>query len=125
MRKFQRESLILTATVIFFDLVRIFFNIRCGCTNIFDYLWLLLLILIFVVNIFYKEDQDFYSIISIVLTFSPIVFLLTHIIMTTTNGERLSDSAIFMIFESVLLFINTIYFIVSFRKQKIKEIDNN
>ena len=127
-RIFYKESFIALATILFFDFLRLFYVINLGISNIFDYLWIILLILIVFFNYISNKNLKYVSILTIVSGFLPLLFVILNTIQIGSTGQIFDFNYFFMLFETLLITgINILYLyeIIKFNKNNNKDsIDN-
>ena len=123
-----KESFIALATILFFDFLRLFYVINLGISNIFDYLWIILLILIVFFNYISNKNLKYVSILTIVSGFLPLLFAILNTIQIGSTGQIFDFNYFFMLFETLLITgINILYLyeIIKFNKNNNKDsIDN-
>ena len=127
-RIYYKESFIALATILFFDFLRLFYVINLGISNIFDYLWIILLILIVFFNYISNKNLKYVSILTIVSGFLPLLFVILNTIQIGSTGQIFDFNYFFMLFETLLITgINILYLyeIIKFNKNNNKDsIDN-
>ena len=122
-RKYYRETILAIGIIIFFDCVRLFYTITIGEYNLFDFLWLVLLIFILFFNIkAYKVDNKIHQIISSILGIIPLFFIFIGLIQIISTGLVLEFNFVFMIFEAILILVtNCINFYEFYKYLKTKD----
>ena len=127
-RIYYKESFIALVTILFFDFLRLFYVINLGISNIFDYLWIILLILIVFFNYISNKNLKYVSILTIVSGFLPLLFIILNTIQIGSTGQIFDFNYFFMLFETLLITgINILYLyeIIKFNKNNNKDsIDN-
>ena len=127
-RIYYKESVVALATILFFDFLRLFYVINLGISNIFDYLWIILLILIVFFNYISNKNLRYVSILTIVSGFLPLLFVILNTIQIGSTGQIFDFNYFFMLFETLLITgINILYLyeIIKFNKNNNKDsIDN-
>ena len=127
-RIYYKESFIALATILFFDFLRLFYVINLGISNIFDYLWIILLILTVFFNYISNKNLKYVSILTIVSGFLPLLFVLLNTIQIGSTGQIFDFNYFFMLFETLLITginISYLYEIIKFNKNNNKDSTNN
>ncbi len=127
-RIYYKESFIALATILFFDFLRLFYVINLGISNIFDYLWIVLLILILFFNYISNKNLKYVSILTIVSGFLPLLFIILNTIQIGSTGQIFDFNYFFMLFETLLITgINILYLyeIIKFNKNNNIDSANN
>ncbi len=127
-RIYYKESFIALATILFFDFLRLFYVINLGISNIFDYLWIILLILIVFLNYISNKNLKYVSILTIVSGFLPLLFIILNTIQIGSTGQIFDFNYFFMLFETLLITgINILYLyeIIKFNKNNNIDSANN
>ena len=127
-RIYYKESFIALATILFFDFLRLFYVINLGISNIFDYLWIILLILTVLFIYISNKNLKYVSILTIVSGFLPLLFVLLNTIQIGSTGQIFDFNYFFMLFETLLITginISYLYEIIKFNKNNNKDSTNN
>jgi len=124
-RIYYKESFIALATILFFDFLRLFYVINLGISNIFDYLWIILLILIVFLNYISNKNLKYVSILTIVSGFLPLLFIILNTIQIGSTGQIFDFNYFFMLFETLLITgINILYLYEIIKYNKNNNIDS-
>ena len=124
-RIYYKESFIALATILFFDFLRLFYVINLGISNIFDYLWIILLILIVFFNYISNKNLKYVSILTIVSGFLPLLFIILNTIQIGSTGQIFDFNYFFMLFETLLITgINILYLYEIIKYNKNNNIDS-
>lgn len=110
MRRYYKESFIAFAVVLFFDFLRLFYVITNGINNVFDFLWILLLMLLVFFTYASKDNKRLVHIICLILGYLPILFVILNLIQVSSTGLTFEFNFFFMLFEAILIVgINVLY----------------
>ncbi len=115
-RKYYKESFIALAVVLFFDFLRLFYVITTGVSNVFDYLWIILLLVLVYFTYISNQDKKYIHILTITLGFLPTLFVLLNTIMISSTGLVFDFNYYFMLFEGLLITGINIVYIVEYMK---------
>jgi len=115
-RKYYKESFIALAVVLFFDFLRLFYVITTGVSNVFDYLWIILLLVLVYFTYISNQDKKYIHILTIILGFLPTLFVLLNTIMISSTGLIFDFNYFFMLFEGLLITGINIVYIVEYMK---------
>ncbi len=126
-RKYCSESFIALAVVLFFDFFRLFYVLTSGNVNIFDFMWMLLLIVLVFFTYVSKDNKKHISIICIILGILPMLFVILNLIQIVSTGIKADFDFYFMLFESILIIgVTGLYFyqVMKYLKSEDKTSDN-
>ena len=123
-RKYYKESFIALAVVLFFDFLRLFYVITTGVSNVFDYLWIILLLVLVYFTYISNQDKKYIHILTITLGFLPTLFVLLNTIMISSTGLIFDFNYFFMLFEGLLITGINIVYIVEYMKYVKKSEEN-
>ena len=109
-RIYHKESFIALATLLFFDFLRLFYVINMGIVNVFDFMWITLIILIVFFTYISNRDKKYVSLLTLILGFLPLLFVLLTTIQIGSTGLQFDFNYFFMLFECILITgINILY----------------
>ncbi len=123
-RKYYKESFIALAVVLFFDFLRLFYVITTGVSNVFDYLWIILLLVLVYFTYISNQDKKYIHILTITLGFLPTLFVLLNTIMISSTGLIFDFNYFFMLFEGLLITGINIVYVVEYMKYVKKSEEN-
>ena len=123
-RKYYKESFIALAVVLFFDFLRLFYVITIGVSNVFDYLWIILLLVLVYFTYISNQDKKYIHILTIALGFLPTLFVLLNTILISSTGLVFDFNYYFMLFEGLLITGINIVYVVEYMKY-IKKSEEN
>ncbi|MBQ7641799.1 MAG: hypothetical protein IJS83_04950 [Acholeplasmatales bacterium] len=123
-RKYYKESFIALAVVLFFDFLRLFYVITTGVSNVFDYLWIILLLVLVYFTYISNQDKKYIHILTIVLGFLTTLFVLLNTILISSTGLIFDFNYFFMLFEGLLVTGINIVYIVEYMKYIKKNEEN-
>ena len=123
-RKYYKESFIALAVVLFFDFLRLFYVITTGVSNVFDYLWIILLLVLVYFTYISNQDKKYIHILTITLGFLPTLFVLLNTIMISSTGLIFDFNYFFMLFEGLLITGMNIVYVVEYMKYVKKSEEN-
>lgn len=123
-RKYYKESFIALAVVLFFDFLRLFYVITTGVSNVFDYLWIILLLVLVYFTYISNQDKKYIHILTITLGFLPTLFVLLNTIMISSTGLIFDFNYFFMFFEGLLVTGINIVYVVEYMKYVKKSEEN-
>lgn len=115
-RKYYKESFIALSVVLFFDFLRLFYVITTGVSNVFDYLWIILLLVLVYFTYISNQDKKYIHILTITLGFLPTLFVLLNTILISSTGLVFDFNYYFMLFEGLLITGINIVYIVEYMK---------
>ena len=123
-RKYYKESFIALATILFFDFLRLFYVITIDKSNLFEFAWTLLLIVLVFFTYLSNQDKKLIHPLTLILGVLPSTLLIINLIELVTTGGIFEFNFYFMLFEVILITgINIIYFIEyqKFSKENVKK----
>ena len=123
-RKYYKESFIALAVVLFFDFLRLFYVITTGVSSVFDYLWIILLLVLVYFTYISNQDKKHIHILTIALGFLPTLFVLLNTIMISSTGLIFDFNYFFMLFEGLLITGINIVYVVEYMKYVKKSEEN-
>ena len=123
-RIYHKESFIALATLLFFDFLRLFYVINMGIVNVFDFMWITLIILIVFFTYISNRDKKYVSLLTLILGFLPLLFVLLTTIQIGSTGLQFDFNYFFMLFECILITGINILYLYEILKNN-KENENN
>ena len=123
-RIYHKESFIALATLLFFDFFRLFYVINMGIVNVFDFMWITLIILIVFFTYISNRDKKYVSLLTLILGFLPLLFVLLTTIQIGSTGLQFDFNYFFMLFECILITGINILYLYEILKNN-KENENN